>query len=170
MKMREMLKPKPASPVPDLPIVRANGDSIQRLYRLYAACQCLEELEEKEEKRIKVIPNGWRDLRLCTTLLRKLSQSMKYTMQPEKRASVDHMAPRMRFRTWCGHEAVKTAPEEVVLAEKELDVLMEYAWKECSLCLEQRCGQCRLGKVFDSVLDNDRNTGSWALIGVKRSE
>lgn len=164
-KVREILKKKkPAAPAPDLPIVRANSDSIKRIYNLYAACQCLEELEAKEEKRIRAIPNGWRDLRMCTAVLRKLSNNMKYTMQPEKRTSVDHMAPRMYFRTWCGHEPVKTTPDEVVLLEKELDVLVEYAWNECSMCVEQQCSQCPLGKTFDSVLGYDRNGGSWAAI------
>lgn len=165
-KVRDILKPKttPAEPIPDLPIVRANNDGIQRLYRLYAACQCLEELETKEETRVKAIPNGWRDLRLCISVLRKLSRNMKYTMPPEKRASIDRMAPRMCFRTWCGTEAIRTAPDEVVVASKELDVLMEYAWNECSTCLEQRCSQCKLGKTFDRVLDYDRDGGSWAAI------
>ena len=169
MKMREMLKPRtPAAPAPELPIVRVNSDSIQRLYSLFAAAQCLGELEATEEKRIRVIPGGWRDLRLCHTLLDKLAKNMKYTMPPEKRARVDSMAPRMRFRTWCGHEAIKTTPEEVVVAEKELDVLVEYAWNECSMCIEQRCSQCRLGKVFDGVMDYDRNGDSWADIDPRK--
>lgn len=168
--MKDLLTPKSVTihrkvePVPDLPIVRTSGDSIQRLYKLYAACQCLEELEAVEEKRVRAIPNGWRDLRLCITTLNKLARKMKFTMPPEKRSTIDRMAPRMRFRTWCGQDAIKTAPDEVVVAEKDLDVLVEYAWNECSMCVEQRCGQCPLGKAFDSVLGYDRNGGSWAAI------
>lgn len=162
--MRELIKPKPAETVPDLPIVRVNGDGINRLFGLYAVCQHLDRLEAEEEKRIRAIPNGWRDLRLCRTLLHKLAKNMRYTMPPEKRGSIDRMASRMRFRVWCGHEPIKTTPDEVVLAEKELDVLVKYARNECKLCIEQKCNQCPLGKTFDSVLDYDRNGISWASI------
>lgn len=147
-----------------LPVIRANSETINRLYSVYAAAQTLGEIEATEEKRVRAIPNGWRDLRLCHTLLDRLAKDMKSTLPPEKVASVNRMAPRMHFRVWCGREAVKTTPDEVVLAEKDLNALVTYARKECSMCVEQRCGQCPLGKALDHVLTYDRNGGSWANI------
>lgn len=149
----------------NIPVVRANGKDIDLIFGLHAAGQELARCEKEMEKRIRAIPNGWRDLRLIHTKLDKLLDSIYLTIQPEKRATVNRMAPRMRFRVWCGHEVIKTAPNEVVITQEEMATLVSYAWGgECALCVEQRCGQCKLGKVFDSVLSHDRNGSSWAAI------
>ena len=152
------------TPTPEIPVIRANGHDVDLIFALYAASQELERAEREIERRFRAIPGGWRDLRLIRTKLANLLPLLKKTVQPEKRRSMDRMAPRMRFRVWCGHEAVRTAPDEVVLAKSELATLMHYSHQECSMCVEQRCGQCRLGKVYDSILLHDRNGGSWAAV------
>lgn len=149
------------------PIVRANGKDIDLIFGLHAAGQELQRAGVEMEKRIRAIPNGWRDLRLIQAKLDKLLDGIHLTVQPEKRLTMQRMAPRMKFRVWCGHEAIRTAPNEVVLTKEEMAVLMTYAWNECSMCVEQRCDRCPLGKTFDSILHYDRDGGSWANIDPK---
>lgn len=152
----------------NISIVRANTHDLDLLFGLFAAAQELNRCETEMEKRVRAIPNGWRDLRLIRTKLNKLLDDLILTVQPEKRATMNRMAPRMRFRVWCGHEVIKTAPNEVVITQNEMTTLLEYAWSaECSICMEGRCDQCKLGKVFDSILSYDRNGGSWASIDPK---
>lgn len=150
------------------PIIRANGRDVDLIFGLHAAGQELRRAEKEAEKRIRAIPNGWRDLRLIITKLDKLLDGLHLTVQPEKRQTMQRMAPRMRFRVWCGQEAVKTAPNEVVITKNEMGTLLTYAWEgTCTLCIEQRCDRCPLGKTLDSVLSVDRNRGSWAAFDPK---
>lgn len=158
-----MEKKAPTNSTP-LPIIRANGKDLDLIFGLHAAGQELRRCEVEMERRIRAIPNGWRDLRLISSKLDKLLNGIHQTVQPEKRQTMLRMAPRMRFRVWCGHEAIKTAPNEVVITKEEMSTLLTAAWDTCSLCLEQRCERCKLGKTFDSVLNYDRNGGSWAAM------
>lgn len=151
-----------------IPVIRANSDTLNLLFEMHAACQTLKTFEQTQEARVKAIPNGWRDLRLCKTLLYRLRDNLRLTLQPEKRSAMDRMGPRMRFKTWCGKQAIETGPDEAVLETKELKTLLKYAHKECEICIEQRCNQCKLGKTFDSVLAFDRDGRSWATLSFEK--
>lgn len=148
----------------DLPVIRANSETLDLLYELYASRQTLKRFAEKQEQRLRVIPNGWRDIKLAHSLVNKLIKNLNLTMQPEKRDPLERMGHRMKFKTWTGTEAINTSPQEVVLTQKEFDSLLHYARKECAMCIEQRCKSCRLGKTLDIVLKHDRNGESWANI------
>ena len=148
-----------------LPIIRGNGNDLVRIRGLYAAWKELEFLENEQERRIKVIPGGWRDLKLCRTLMKKLADNMVRTLQPEKRETLSRTKGRMYFKTWCGPEAIRTAPEEVILLHKELAVLVETAHENaCKMCLQTNCRACKLGKTLDSVLSMDRGERQWSAI------
>lgn len=153
-----------------IPVIRANSDDLNLLFEFHAACQTLKTFEQTQERRVRAIPNGWRDLKLCKTLMYRLRDNLKQTLQPEKISAMDRMGPRMRFKTWCGIQTIETGPSEVVLEQKEFETLLHYARMECMMCVEQRCKQCRLGKTLDSVLVHDRGDGSWANIRLQSDE
>lgn len=154
----------------DLPIIRGNGYDLERIRGCYAAWKELEFLELHQEKRIKAIPGGWRDLKLCRTLLKKLADNMQRTLPPEKRESLNRTKGRMYFKTWCGPEAIRTAPDEVILLSKELSTLIVSAHEgKCTTCFETNCRACPLGKTLDSVLSMDRGNRCWSSIDINEA-
>lgn len=159
------------SPTGDLPIIRGNGYDLERIRGVYAAWKELELLEKAQERRIKTIPGGWRDLKLCRTLLKKLADNMVRTLQPEKRGTVQRMGTRMFFRVWTGPEAIKTTPDEVVLLNKELDAIIEAAHDNaCKMCMQTNCRSCKLGKALDNVLSMDRGDRCWSHIDLSEAK
>lgn len=154
-----------------LPTIRANSKELDQIFTMFAAAQELEHAEQKMERRVRAIPNGWRNLRLCRTLLDQLVVDLVGTLQPEKIASMKRMLPRMKFKVMCGPTATRVEENEVLLPMNELDVLVHYAHEaNCKMCLEGNCRQCKLGKTFDSMLTYDRNGGSWATIDIDERE
>ena len=116
---------------------------------------------------MRAIPNGWRDLRLCRTLLDKLVVNLVGTLQPEKLKAMKRMLPRMKFKVICGTHATKTQDDETILASEDLDALVRFAHEaNCKMCMETNCRACKLGKALDSVLTYDRNESSWAAIDI----
>ena len=154
-----------------LPVIRGNGRDLEQIRGCYAAWKQLEFLENMQEKRVKSIPGGWRDLKLCRTLLKKLADNMVRTLQPEKREMLNLTTGRMYFKVWCGQEAVRTAPDEVILLAKELTTLVEYAHENtCRMCMETNCRACKLGKTLDGVLSMDRGDRSWSAIDLSEAK
>lgn len=155
----------------NLPIIRGNGYDLERIRGVYAAWKELEILENAQEKRIRSIPGGWRDLKLCRTLLKKLADNMVLTLQPEKRGAVQRMGKKMFFRVWCGTEAIKTTPDEVVVLNSELDAIINAAHENaCRMCMQTNCRACKLGKALDSVLSMDRGSRSWSAIDLSEAK
>lgn len=154
----------------ELPVIRGNGYDLERIRGCYAAWCELGFLEREQERRVKAIPGGWRDLKLCRTLLKKLADNMVRTLQPEKRESLDRTKGRMHFRTWCGTEAVNPAPNEVILLSKDMTVLLVSAHEgKCTTCFDTNCRACPLGKTLDSVLSMDRGDRLWSSIDIKEA-
>lgn len=150
-----------------LPTIRANSRELDQIFTMFAAAQELEHAEQKMERRVRAIPNGWRNLRLCRTLLDQLVMDLVGTLQQEKVAAMKRMLPRMKFKVVCGPNATKTQDDEAILSMKDLDVLVHYAHEaNCMMCLEANCRACKLGKTLDGVLTKDRNGGSWATIDI----
>lgn len=65
----------------NLPKKRAYRNEIDAYYRLYAAMSTVVEAEENLEKRVRLIPGGWRDLRMIHTKLRNLLKCTLYTFE-----------------------------------------------------------------------------------------
>lgn len=38
------------------------------------------------------------------------------------------------------------------------------------MCIDMKCSACPLGKVFDSILSDDRDGRSWAEMDIMRTE
>lgn len=154
-----------------LPTIRANSKELDQIFTMFAAAQELEHTEKTMERRVRAIPNGWRNLRLCRTLLDQLVVDMVGTLQPEKIAAMKRMLPRVKFKVICGPNATRVEEDEVVLTTKDLDVLVHYAHEaNCKMCLDGNCKQCKLGKTFDGMMTYDRNDGSWSTIDIDERE
>ena len=148
-----------------LPTIRANSKELNQIFTLFASAQELEHTEKTMERRVRAIPDGWRRLRLCRTLLDTLVVDMVGTLQPEKIASMRRMLPKMRFRVLCGPTATKPEPDEVTLVMHDLNVLVHYAHEaNCKMCVEPHCRRCQLGKTLDSIVTYDRNESSWSAV------
>ena len=143
-------------------VVRANSKDLDRIFALFAAAQEVRMAEEQMENRFRAIPGGWRDLRLIRTLLDKLT-----TLQVETLVSLRRMLPRMKFRVVGGTEATRVQEDEVILAMRDMDMLVHFAHEgNCKLCLNPDCRACPLGKTLDSVLTFDRDGCGWDAINI----
>lgn len=152
------MEPKP------LPTIRANRNDINRVFGLFAALEELSQAESEFAARLKVIPNGRRDIRMIRSVLDKLLVNILSTMPEEKIMSVKRMAPHMQYKLYSGIRASQVEDSECVIPTKNVDVLTRYAHEHCKLCVDMDCGRCDLGKTFDKTLTIDRDGGNWAFI------
>lgn len=154
-----------------IPRIKTNSKDIERLFGLFAALQELKETSQEMEKRFRLIPNGWRNLRLIISLFDKLMDDVMLTVPEEKLASMKRMRPRMRFKVVCGIQATSLERDECIISVHEADVLSHYAHEQCKLCFgDESCDRCELGKVLDSVMSYDRNGRSWAYVDLEEGE
>ena len=145
--------------------IRTNGKDINRIFGLFACLQELEYASSEMEKRFKVIPNGWRDVRMLIAVLDKLLDNVLTTVPPEKLPSIQRMVPQMQFKLVCGVQASRTDRHETIISDHEAEVLAKCAHEKCLFCPNERnCSKCPLGKVLDSVLSHDRDGDSWAWV------
>lgn len=135
-----------------------------RMFSLFAGLQELEKARDEMEKRVRLIPNGWRDLKCIISMYNRLMDNLVATIPPEKLGSMTRMLPRMKFKVYCGTPASELGDDECIITLKEADVLCRYAHEQCKLCFEDNCSKCPLGKVLDSVMTYDRDGRSWSSV------
>ena len=144
--------------------MRTNRNDINRIFGMFAGLQELESASKEMEQRFRLIPNGWRDLKMCIAVLDKLMNNIVMTVPAEKLVSMNRMLPKMRFKLSCGAQACETGKEECIISMEEANALSHYAHEHCKMCFEDNCDRCPLGKTFDHVLSYDRDGGSWANV------
>lgn len=153
---------------PDIPIMRTNGWDFDRILAFHAGLAAVDETVKFMERRVRLIPGGWRDLRLAQSKLEKLSGQILATIPPEKRRNLTKMAKRSRFHIVLGPQATQTAKADTaLLGFDDLDVLVLAARDKCKMCTDWsrgKCGRCELGKTLDRVLRYDRNGRDWDTI------
>lgn len=154
--------------------MRLRGDDLTRMLGLYAADAELETAvrDENVQRRMKLLPNGWRDLRLCQSRLARLTDAIQWTVPKDKRVGFARTAERCRYVVMQGPLAVKPRPnEEEIVTTRELDELVSSAWEgRCRMCVEGNCDSCALGKVLDGIVAQDRAGGSWGMMDIRRHE
>ena len=159
-----------------LPKKRANRAEMDAFYALYAALSpVIEAAGDKEDvdengkmikgllaDRAKLIPGGYRNLRLIETLHKQLVADMKYTFEPEKQRVIEKQSQHLRLKTVFGKEASKD-PEMFLLPIDDLAILIRAATGECKLrmCLPSECARCSLGKVIDGASFVSRGNRAW---------
>lgn len=154
----------------NIPRIRANKATIDRIFGMYAGLQELEQAANEMEKRFRAIPNGWRDLKLCIKVLNKLLDGVIATVPPEKFVAMKRMLPRMHFKLVCGPQASEAGSDECIISVQEANVLSHYAHEYCKMCFENNCNNCLLGKTLDSVMTYDRDGSSWASVSLAKMQ
>lgn len=155
------------NPNGNIPIIRVNKDEINCAFGLLAGLQEMKKAEKLMERRFRAIPNGWRNIRMVETVLDTLLTDLLKTYPLEKLISMQRMMPHMTFHLQCGVVASKMNDNECVVREKDLDTLCVFAHEQCKLCIDQNCNRCKLGKVLDGMLTEDRDGRSWANIDIE---
>lgn len=130
----------------------ANRIEVDAFYGLTVALSELFYAQEHMEKRLKMIPGGWRDIRMVSTVLAKLLRKVLETFEPVKRRQIDKASRHMRHKITFGPEAAKE-PEMFLITTEDLGVILCAATEHCKLCMGTRsqCKQCQLGKALDST-------------------
>lgn len=153
------------NPSGNIPTIPSNKAHVNSALGLMA---CLQELKQAEQmkKRFQAIPNGWRNLRMLEAVLSNLIDDLLLTYPVEKLISMRRMLPHMKYRLQCGATASKLNDDECIIAEKDLDILTEYAHEQCKMCFDRDCNRCPLGKVLDGIVCDDREGRSWSNIDI----
>lgn len=152
-----------------IPVIRSNRHDINRMMGIFAAVNEFELCQKEMETRIRAIPNGWRDMRLIDRKLTDIISGLVQTFPTEKMLSLKRMAHGMAYKAYYARPAA-VDKSETLIEQERLDVLCEYAHEQCKLCVTAKCGACPLGKVFDSILSDDRDGRSWAEIDIMRQD
>lgn len=140
----------------NFPTKRANSAEVSTYNMLCASLYDLSQAAHKEnspvQKRLRMIPGGWRDMRMLYARMEGLLRDMWFTFEPEKRAQIRRMQTGMRNKLVVGPQACKDAGL-FVLSEKDLGVLLFSATDRCKTCLGTpgECKRCQLGKTLDDV-------------------
>lgn len=147
---------------PPLPIKASNRAEMDSFNYLTACLTDLAIAQETMEKRVRLIPGGWRNLRMITSVLKNLLVDIKHTFPPEKRAQIQRTAQRMRHKLVIGPQ-VFTDDREYVISDQDMGVLTLAASRQCQLCMgtPAECKQCELGKTLDSTSFISRGDRAW---------
>lgn len=161
--------PEGAESVPEARLYPGEAELIFRLFAaneaVAMACQ-----NERGEARVRLIPGGWRDLKLIRAKLQRLVDMLPCTIPREKQIAFVRTAQRTKFCIMQGPLAAKPKPnEEEVVTMRQLDALVMAAYEgKCLMCVDGQCGRCELGKTLDAIVVTDRADGSWSQIDIRR--
>lgn len=151
--------------MPEPPITRPHKDEIHAYVTLICSLSALLEQTDVLERRLKTIPNAWRDYKCATSILTKLSNALIRTFTPEKRKTIQGMIPDLRYQIKY-HKRVGRQEDAIsAIYASDLDLISSVAIEYyCKLC-DGLCDRCDLGKVFDSMLNLERDDGeSYAFV------
>ncbi len=145
-----------------LPKRKINRKQMDAFYILTAGLNSLLVAVDDLEPNIRLIPNGWRDLKMICSRMEQLCQCTLHTFEPEKQRSVSKQMQHMRIKTVFAPEAHRD-PEMFMLPTDDLALLIHAATQECKLymCPSGECAMCRLGKVLDSTSFVSRGNRAW---------
>ncbi len=152
---------------PPIPTIRCSRDDVNRIMGLFAAITEFDRCEKEMEQRVRACPNGWRDLRLIESTLDRLVENILQTVPIEKLQSIKRMMPGMQYKSYYGRPA-SIEKDETIIQTESLDVLTDFAHEHCKFCIDGNCNNCKLGKVLDSILAEDRDGQSWGFIDISR--
>lgn len=152
--------------------MRLRGDDVKNLLGLYAADAETQRAgnDPRMEERLRLIPNGWRDFRLASRILARITDAIQWTVPPEKRVGFAQTAQRSRYIVMQGPLAAKPkADEEEIITTRQLDELISSAWEgRCRMCVDGQCDRSALGKVLDAFVAEDRDGGCWGTMDIRR--
>lgn len=146
----------------DLPTFRVTEDQYKNIYGMFAGLGQFEIAEERMAQRIKVIPNGKRDLHLILSVGNKLMRHIIATVPEEKRDAVQRQTKHTRFDILIRPRMNLVEKNELVVSADDLHAALFFAHEQCKMCFKDNCRKCKLGKALDHLLAYDREGKSWA--------
>lgn len=146
----------------NLPKKRAKREEVDTFYLVAASLSALVTAQEQLEARTRLIPGGWRDLRMLVSRLQNLMLCLLSTFEPEKQQSIRRQMKHIRLKTVFAPEASKE-PDMLMIQIEDLGVLLHAASQECKLhmCPSGDCAQCQLGKVLGRTSYVSRGDRAW---------
>lgn len=108
-------------------------------------------------------------MRLIDRKLTDIINGLVQTFPQEKMISLRRMIPGMAYKAYYAKPAA-VEKDETIMEQSQVDVLCDYAHEQCKMCIDMKCSACPLGKVFDSILSDDRDGRSgrkWTSCGRK---
>lgn len=144
-----------------LPKLRMRSGEMDGLFALFATLQEIEGVKSDMRERLKIVPNGYRDIRLVEVTLTKLLTELVKTVPDEKLRSIRKQLPRMKYKVYFNGTVSQMQDNATAIDARDLARLCEIAhdWR-CFLC-DDNCDHCKHGiaKIFDRVLKTDRGKG-----------
>lgn len=162
----------------NLPKKRANSAEISTYNMLCASLYDLSQAAHDDKspikKRLRMIPGGWRDMRMLYARMESLLRDVFFTFEPEKRAQIRRMQVGMRNKLTVGPQVCRDEGL-FVLNENDLGVLLFSATDRCKTCMGTpgECRRCQLGKTLDAVsfISRGGNRSWWEVMeSAPRSE
>ena len=142
---------------------RLTVEELNDLFVIFASQAGLQRAKERMKDRLKMIPNGSRDIALLCTVIDRLAENLLATVPEEKRLQLDRNLRNMR------HEIhfvppVKETKDQIVVFSDDLDALADSAIDHRCLLCEGNCNKCALGKALDHIMLHTRaRNESWAF-------
>lgn len=145
-----------------LPKKAANRAEVDACYYLGAFGREVERMQGDIEKRVRMIPGGWRDLRMIASKTENLLRAMLGTFEPQKAAQIHRMENSLRVKLEFNRQVVRE--NDMLLVDMdELGVLITEAREKCKLgmCMPEECRSCQLGRVLDNLSFVSRENRAW---------
>lgn len=155
-----MLTKEQRAALPKKPANRAEMDSFNYL------SACLTDMLEAQktlEKRARMVPGGWRNLRMMTAVLENFLTDMLGTFEADKLRQIQRTSKSVRHKLVFS-KAVIDEGEQFLIAMDDLGYLVSAAVSgQCKICMGSpaECRQCQLGKVLDGVSFVTRGDRGW---------
>ena len=131
------------NPKSNLPVLKSYPEEIDMILKFFAISDTIDDAlnERSFRRRLDAIPNATSGLKMTS----------------------GRMSPHMKYRVYLNPPVSKVGDEKTVMANEDLGLLCSYAHRNCDICFERNCNNCKLGKVFDHILAYDRDKDeSWA--------
>lgn len=140
----------------------ANRAEVDAYYMLDAFRVKLYRIAPDIEKRLRLVPGGWRDMRLMQAKMDNLMMGLSGTFEPEKAAQIERMGQSIQVRLDF-NRAVVRENDMMLVDMEELGVLITAASEACKLrmCEPQECRKCQLGRVLDKMSWVSRENRAW---------
>ena len=152
-----------------LPVMKSRQEEIDSIVFMMCAVKRFREAQQVMEKRLHMVKNGWRDIRMLTSVLDKLVDRLTDTLPPEKNDTLGMLLPDTRVHITYTRQIGMGKDHISGIATKDLDMLADAAHDAvCKLC-DGNCDRCDLGKVFDRFLNTEREKGeSYTFMAVNK--
>lgn len=142
-----------------IPLFRPRKEETEAVVYMLCSADALIKRGPDIEKQLKKIPGGWRDFKLAISILNRLSDTLERAFTPEKRRSFEAMIPDLRYSIRYHKRAGRQEEGMSGILTTDLDLLCAVGIEYCCKICDGSCDRCDLGKVFDSMLETNREPG-----------